>query len=228
MNYVPEKVTNGLDVIRITDLRDMYVDLLEGNDIKSPSYSTKKIMRRLIKYFRNKLKFWQPPKRSETEIIYSRVVKTGHVEASATNVVSPTDLRAPSPSVQYDQIQQVFVCAQIIRAELLAVKNNTPWPPMPDDLTEDRIQVPDIVYNLLAWVLCSDSGEDSVSSCRLNLPDTSHRHVLSITQDLLHCVSGERIKTPKHVVLRMTIKHLTRSSQLVGILNHLGHGLSNS
>ena len=36
------------------------------------------------------------------------------------------------------------------------------------------------------------------------------------------------MKTPKHVVLPLTVRHLTRSSQLVEILNHFGHSLSNS
>ena len=102
---------------------------------------------------------------SDTEIIYSKAIRTGQaVEASAATIVTQAELPILSQTVQYSQIQQVFVCAKIIRAELLAVKNNILWPPMPDDLTEDHIQVPDLVYNLLAWVLCGDSDEGAVSS----------------------------------------------------------------
>ena len=229
VNYVTERIIDGLDVMRMTNLRDMYIDLLAENGIESPNYRTEKLKRRLIKHFGNSLEFWQPQRMSDTEIIYSKAIRIGQaVEASAATIVTQAELPSLSPTVQYSQIQQVFLCAKIIRAELLAVKNNIPWPPMPDDLTEDHIQVPDLVYNLLAWVLCGDSDEGAVSSSKPNLPDSSHRHVLSIAQDLLHCVSRGRVKTPKHVVLPMTVRHLTRSSQLVGILNHLGHGLSNS
>ena len=45
---------------------------------------------------------------------------------------------------------------------------------------------------------------------------------MSIAQDFLHCVSSGRVMTP------VTVKHLTESSQLVKILNHFGHSLSNS
>ena len=87
----------------------------------------------------------------------------------------------------------------------------------------------DLVYNLLAWVLCGDcDGKSAVSAQKVTLSDIYNRLVISIAHDLLHCVSGGRVKTPKHVVLPLTVRHLTRSSQLVEILNHFGHSLSNS
>ena len=54
------------------------------------------------------------------------------------------------------------------------------------------------------------------------------RIVLSLAQDLIHCVSGGRIKTPKHVTLPLTIKSLTGNAELVTILNRFGHALSYS
>ena len=115
---------------------------------------------------------------------------------------------------EYNKAHQVFRCAQIIRGELLAVRN------IPD--------IPDLVYNLLACVLYGDSGDEAVSDEKLSLSDTNNRHVMSIAQDMLHIVSNGRVKTPKHVILPLTVRHLTRSLQLVEILNHFGHSLSNS
>ena len=102
------------------------------------------------------------------------------------------------------------------------------WPPTPEDLAEDNVDIPDLVYNLLAWVLYGDSGDETVSEEKLSLSDTNNRHVISIAKDMLHVVSNGRVKTPKHVVLPLTVRHLMRSSQLVEILNHFGHSLSNS
>lgn len=42
-------------------------------------------------------------------------------------------------------------------------------------------------------------------------------------QDLIHCASHARIKLPKHISLAMSIKHLTRSKQLISLLNRMGH-----
>ena len=44
------------------------------------------------------------------------------------------------------------------------------------------------------------------------------RLVLSLAQDLIHCVSRGRIKTPKHVTLPLTAKSLTGNDELVTIL----------
>ena len=103
------------------------------------------------------------------------------------------------------------------------------WPPMPEDLEENNVDVPDLVYNILAWVLYGNSGDGAVSDEKLTLSDTNNRHVMSIAQDMLHVVSNGRVKTPKHVVLPLTVRHLMRSSQLVEILNHFvypGHSVS--
>ena len=102
------------------------------------------------------------------------------------------------------------------------------WPPTPEDLVENNVDISDLVYNLLAWVLYGDSGDEAVSDEKLPLSDTNNRHVMSIAQDMLHVVSNGRVKTPKHVVLPLTVSHLTRSSQLVEILSHFGHLPSNS
>ena len=96
---------------------------------------------------------------------------------------------------------------------------------MPEDLAENNVDIPDLAYNLLAWVLYGDSGDEAVSDEKLSLSDTNNRYVMSIAQDMLYVVSNGRVKTPKHVVLPLTVRHLTRSSQLVEILNH---SLSNS
>ena len=55
VNYVSERIIDGLDVMRMTNLRDMYVDLLEETGIESPNYRTEKLKRQLIKHFGNKL-----------------------------------------------------------------------------------------------------------------------------------------------------------------------------
>lgn len=110
----------------------------------------------------------------------------------------------------------------------MAVRNKIPWPPSAEDLIENNVNIPYLVYNLLAWVLSGDDNEGTVSSERSRLSERNHRHVMSVAQDLLHYVSGGRGKILKHVVLPLTVRHLTTSSQLVEILNHLSHSLSSS
>ena len=57
---------------------------------------------------------------------------------------------------------------------------------------------------------------------------TLNRQVLLIAQDVIYCASRGQVKTPKHVRLSMTVKHLTGSSQVVSIINKFGHCISDS
>ena len=82
-----------------------------------------------------------------------------------------------------------------------------PWPPSSEDVECENVIVPDLLYNMVAWILSSQSkySAERVS----NLPPEVHCLVLSLSQDLIHSVSRGRIKTPKHIVLPMTVKSLT-------------------
>ena len=92
------------------------------------------------------------------------------------------------------------------------------WPPKADELQSDAALVPDMLYNMLAWILTSDT---EFSTERVtNLPNHVHRWILSLGQDLIHCVS--------HVLLPMTVKSLTGNAKRVTLLHRFGHGLSYS
>ena len=100
------------------------------------------------------------------------------------------------------------------------------WPPKADELQSDAALVPDMLYNMLAWILTSHT---EFSTERVtNLPNHVHRWILSLGQDLIHCVSRGRAKTPKHVLLPMTVKSLTENAELVTLLHRFGHGFSYS
>ena len=98
----------------------------------------------------------------------------------------------------------------------------------PSDVTEDKVNVPNSLFNFLVWVLLGDVTECTpVSLERIPLASHSDRRlVYSLAQDLIHCTTGGRKKTPKHVALPLAVKHMTGSTKLVTLLNRLGHGLS--
>ena len=61
-----------------------------------------------------------------------------------------------------------------------------------------------------------------------SIPEESHRRLLSVAQDLLYLRSKGRMLLPKHTSLAMAVRHMTGSAKLIGILNGLGHSVSNS
>ena len=64
-----------------------------------------------------------------------------------------------------------------------------PWPPSSEDIECESAIVPDLLYNMVAWSLSSQSkySAERVS----NLPPEVHRLVLSLSQDLMHSVNSE-------------------------------------
>ena len=58
--------------------------------------------------------------------------------------------------------------------------------------------------------------------------DALQRWVLLIGQDIVYCASNGKIKMHKHLALPVAVKHITGSSQLVTLLNQLGHSVSDS
>ena len=49
--------------------------------------------------------------------------------------------------------------------------------------------------------------------------DKTHRHIMSVAQDVVHITSQGRVRTPKHFMLPLTAKHLTPNTPHLLALN---------
>ena len=58
--------------------------------------------------------------------------------------------------------------------------------------------------------------------------DDVRRMLLSVAQDIFNMFTKGRKTMPKHVALGLTMRHMTGSSSLIGILNGFGHLVSHS
>ena len=87
-----EKIVDGLDVMKLTELRDNYVDILAESELDAPNYRAEKVKSRLQNHFGDKLAFWQPNQRSVTEIVFSKQVSTGQTVEAAVVAAAAADL----------------------------------------------------------------------------------------------------------------------------------------
>ena len=60
------------------------------------------------------------------------------------------------------------------------------------------------------------------------LSSRNSRYQHSLAQDLIYTVTGGRVKTPKSLLLPSFVKALTNNTEIITILNRLGHGVSYS
>ena len=83
--------------------------------------------------------------------------------------------------------------------------------------------IPPQLFNFLAdstdvveFHNCAETNEDI------------RRKLLSLAQNIVYISTKGRKTLPKHVVLGLTMRHMTGSSSIIGILNGLGHSVSHS
>ena len=97
--------------------------------------------------------------------------------------------------------------------ELLII---TSWPPNPDDLRQEKVQIPHQLELFLETLLTNET----VSSKSLK------RLVKSLGQDVIYNVTRGKLKTVKLTQLGVFMKRKTGSRLLIGCLNRLRHTIS--
>ena len=91
--------------------------------------------------------------------------------------------------------------------------------PETQNLSPDQFKIPEGLETFLD-VLYSGSNKER------ELNPRTPRFRFSLVQDLIYNVSEGRVKIPKSISLPCTIKNLTNNTELVNVVNRLGHGVS--
>ena len=84
----------------------------------------------------------------------------------------------------------------------MTIRNRMAWPPTPEYFVEKHVNIPDLVYNLLAWVLCGDSDDEAVSADRSTMSEQKHRNGMSIAQEFMRCIMVRRVSFNRGAVRR--------------------------
>ena len=226
----------------VSSVRDRYVSLLGENGYDTPAgYHSHLVKARLVDHFGSRLKFHRPARRNTSEIVFSAELPTGPMLELLTSMKEAEDDDV-DPLIEHESYRQdladddscVYHCALKIRGDILSMKNTLPLSPTTQQLAESRNNIPPSLHNFLAWVFdgAPDSSSDDFSvSVSERVPVNSEvklRHVQSLSQDIIHCATGGRIKCGKHVSLAVSMHHLTGSAAIVTILNRFGHCVSYS
>lgn len=216
-------------IVSISDLTSQFMIELSKRGVDVSDYRSSKLKERLKKSFGDLLSFKQPVRKNESELIYHTHVEKGEFAEAAFKQLLPETSDASSLNTSREDNDQnaaydIYHASKLLRKLILDVETAMKWPPVAEDLDDGASVVPDLVYNMLCWILSSDC---EYSESRIeDVPNQIHRLALSVSQDLVHCVTRGRIKTPKHVALPLTVKSLTGNAEVITLLNRFGHGLS--
>eukprot|EP00057_Strongylocentrotus_purpuratus_P019489 XP_011673963.1 PREDICTED: uncharacterized protein LOC105442958 [Strongylocentrotus purpuratus] len=247
-SVVDVRVVKGREVLRLQKLLGLFkkcVKEVEGKEI--PSYKSFNLKRRLQKTFPF-LKFLRSSHSNASDLVF---VEDLSMDEVAEDVVHPfssdisstdeTDGDTDSDIHQTEGAPQVrtscdlrplYHAAQSLRRAIERGSNSIPqppWPPTARDLTADVALglVPDALYNFMAWTVGA-TNELPPDNSRVQVKDAKKSKIVSICQDVMNLASSGRTIMPKHSALAMSVRHLTGSAQLIGLLNGLGHCSSNS
>ena len=140
----------------------------------------------------------------------------------------PTSLEEKNEPNIMNEHNESFLTAMKLRSVIKNIKPNISWPPFSDDLTMKTAEkiIPPCLYNFIAWTVGA-SDDPCLDKCVSVLPDT-HCKILAISQDIVYLQSKGRKQMPKHMSLAMTVRHLSGSAQLIGLLNGFGYSVSSS
>ena len=137
----------------------------------------------------------------------------------------------PTNHASHQTVTELFNSALFLRSIIMSMKNTVPEVPLAVDLSPDKIDAPVPLCNFLVWLIggCTTDEDSNISMVeRGESSEECHCHFTSVLQDLVHCTRRGRIPTCKHLALPSTVHHLTRSQQVVNLLNRFGHGYSSS
>ena len=186
-------------------------DILSSKDIVMRD-STRKYLQRNLKKL-NIIKF----QNIEGKLyVYSKSLTTEQLLALYVNVKTELE-QLKKTDCNYD-ITLIRNTAKSIRKEIMQLQDSLPWLPQPKDLEPEKFVLPNKL-NLIVKYLLNDKDEQSSRTDRLRY---------SLGQDIIYAATKGRVRTPKSILLSSMVKTLTNNTELINILNRLGHGVSYS
>ena len=82
-------VIDGYEIIRMSEIKDMFMKFFKDKEVTSDDCRSYKLKSRLQKHFGDKLGFWHPRCRAESEIIFSNAILKGMVVEQNLKLLEP-------------------------------------------------------------------------------------------------------------------------------------------
>ena len=199
-NYIRTDLLQNPRIVKLSELYTMFTSFVNSQGELEILESTRTHFRRsLEKEFRDAIDF---------EDLYGN----NRIFAIPRNL-SRMDLA--KQVTEKSNTSNISFAALILREAIQAQDIEASRPPKPSDLTENAVNIPEVVKKVLYTLMTGSTNVSEMESCS---PRT-HRLILSLGQDLIFAVSGGRQRPPKHILLPYAVKSLTNNVDLFQILN---------
>ena len=190
------------------------------------SHRFERLKKRLQDHFQDKMVIHQTKAANEPDLIYCSQIdlqtvinKIANLKKQARLEAIENDLELPE---EESQNTNLFYTALALRSAQREAKGSD----MKSKITSEDICienmkkiVPETLFTFLSVLMFGRNPE--LSHCD---PDIE-RTVLAVAQDIIFSATNSRCKTPKHVGLAVSVKHITGSKVVLRLLNSLGHSI---
>ena len=219
---IDDKIIKKKEALCMSYLRDKYLKTLSEEGVDSPTCQIRTLKANIIKEYGDSVAFSQF-KPFEPEYIYNSLCDSKEIEEGIQSSDIEEEMEIDYGLPLGDE-NPVYHCAIIINKIIKSMDDTMPWPPPPEYICEENIEIPDILYNLLAYIITGTPKP--VAEGRMPVNSDIDRVILSVAQDLINIVSKGRVKTVKSLGLGVTIRNITGNKEVNMLLNRFGHTLS--
>lgn len=214
-SFIRSDIFPSNSVIRMTDLTMKLKQYLQSLGINEMKESTKKhIRRRLEAEFGNSLYIIE----DDSGRLLVMPDSLTREELAKENIELKEKLTAYETG---DDVEGVLERAALyLRDEVKALidEDEKPWPPVPEDLDQEYLQIPTKLIKFYN-VLLSVSKTKDISARRTRLAQ-------SFAQDCIYGITSGKVMSNKHILIPWAVKTLTGNGELIKGLNRCGHGIS--
>ena len=214
LSFITESIILKHEITQLSNLQCIYVKELQQTSHENPNHRSEKLKDKLMKH---------PTVGPELEFT---LVETGGSTLPfylvfSSRIKTPSAITKAYQLASKDPIREV---ALVLRGaiKLAYQQSHYPqprWPPDTQELIVEEGVIPSVLQRFLSLVL---SNTGAVRTAR------AERILLSIGQNICRAVTNGEWKLPKHILLCATLRHLFRSTQVVTMLNRLGHCENNT
>ena len=203
--YVDKHILVEGSIVRMTMLRDRYSQHMKDNapDFYNENYRTHSLKVRILLRYGEKLSFRQP--RSGSELVYKSDIDVGAAVEMAFIAHSSEKRMFQNAALS---LRQHILSSQTESPEL-------PWPPTADYLQSETNVPPDCVLDFLQTLFTEKLKSEA--------SDKTERLVMSVAEDICAATTHGTWKMRKHLLLGISMHHMTGSAQIVTLLNRYGH-----
>ena len=200
-DVIQSEVVQKQVIIRFYTLLDVYRKKLRGTSFENDKYRADKLFKKMKKdgKLSAEISFCFPQKglnQFENCLVYIQRMKMDDaVRASFELGMALAD------KVQETALE---IRGQILESFKKFTKSQK-WPPMPNNIPDYHDLVPESLQNLIKIMISGSVHSKSEKTERL---------MFSISQDICRAASNGRWNLPKHILLGMALRHLSRSAEL--------------